>query len=135
MVICFASKNALFHLAATNTVPAGICESLNLMLDQAMAAFIPQPQNEVTGLRFSVPDKGGTHYRATNQKSLLLRLFKSKQGPAPRQQSPQFCNIDNKQAPSQNWQLLVDLLMVVEMALLQVIMRSFPNLMIHEEKL
>lgn len=71
MKISYAIRISVIRLAVTGTMAVEICESLNLMTDQAMDAPIRQPQALVTDLSFAAPDKKIIISTPTNQKSLL----------------------------------------------------------------
>lgn len=57
MRIWYATWSKVIHVAITGIMVAGLCESLNLMVDQDIAASIMQQQIKFNELRFAVPDE------------------------------------------------------------------------------
>lgn len=57
MVTCYAARSPVVHVAVTDTMAAEIRESLNFMMEHAMAAPIWQPRFEGTDLSFATPSK------------------------------------------------------------------------------
>lgn len=70
MIISYDTRSAAIHSAVSGTMVAGICESLNLTLDQATAAPIRQPRTKVTDLSFAAPDEKTTSFTPTNKEKL-----------------------------------------------------------------
>lgn len=66
MVICYATRSPVTHLAVTGDMAAGIRESLNLMVVQATVATIRQPPTDGTYQSFAVPDEEITNFKHTN---------------------------------------------------------------------
>lgn len=103
MVYSYATWSLVPHSAGTSTMAIGICEFLNLIVEQVTAAAIRQTQTEVTNLIFAALDEKITTPTPTIQKSHLLRPLKSKRSPAPGQQDPQVCDLRSKPTLPQDW--------------------------------
>lgn len=109
MVISYSRRSSVIHLAITGTIAAEICKSLNLMVRQATAVSIRKSRTKVTNLRFTALDEVNAYSTYTNQKSFLLRPFKTKRDSAPRQQDPQVDNLENKSASPRDWQSMIEI--------------------------
>lgn len=81
---------------------AEICESLNWIVVQTMAATIRQLQTEVTDLSFVASDGEIPSSAQMSQKSLLSWAVKTKNGPTPRQMDSQVGNFETESTSSQN---------------------------------
>lgn len=122
MVIRYAANCPVFNLGAIGTLATGIRESLNLIVDQAMAAPILQLRTIVTAVSFVALGEEITNSTPTSPESLLSWAVKAYLGPAPRQKDSTVGNLENKPASPQNWQLIVELFLVANEALMKDIM-------------
>lgn len=57
MVSRCGTNSSVIHLASTDTMAAGVCESLCLMVDQFMVATIGQLRIKATDLSFASQDE------------------------------------------------------------------------------
>lgn len=57
IIIRHATKWTGIHFIATDDIDAGLCESLKLAVDQAMAAAKLQPRTKVSNLSFLTLDE------------------------------------------------------------------------------
>lgn len=104
MVIIYATRSAVMHLAITGTTVTRIRESLDLMADQTTDASKRRQRINVTDLGLVAPDEEIVNSTPIDQELLSLKLYKTKLGPASKQQDPQVGKLETKPALPQDWQ-------------------------------
>lgn len=122
MVIIYAIKSPVLDLAITKTEAAEICESVNIVVDQATAATMRQPQTKFTDLSFADTDEEITNSTLSNQKLCLWRCVKTELYPALRQQDAQVEKLENKLVSLKYLQSIVNLFRVEKKILRKKIM-------------
>lgn len=105
----YATSSPAIYSAASGSMVTGICESLDLMLEQTTAATIQQPQRNVTNLSFAATDEEIIYFTSSSPRTLLLQPVKTKRGLAPRQQHVQISKLEHMAALRQDWQSMVEL--------------------------
>lgn len=119
MVISYATRASVAHLADTGVRVTGICDFLKLFVNQATAASIRQLQTKVADLGFAASDENLNNSMFINHESLLSRLIRIKRGPDLRQQDPQASTFECKFALPQDWQSVLDLFLVEHKVLMK----------------
>lgn len=110
--ISCTTRSLVILFAVPGNMGAEICVFLDSIVDQATTVTIRQPRNDITNLSFVTPVEKFRSTTATNQKSLLLKLVRTKNGFAAMQKDRLTSNLGNKLTPSQNWELIMELLTV-----------------------
>lgn len=79
MAITSATNSAVIHLAVTRIMTVRICDTWNVMVDQATAATMTQPRAKATDLSFTAPDGEIIIIKLTFHELLLSRHVKINQ--------------------------------------------------------
>lgn len=122
MVISYTLRSPDITLAVTGNIAAGIREFLSLTVDQARAATIGLPRNEVTELNLTHSDDKMRSSTPTKKTLLLSWSVKAEYCPVPKQQDHLFGKPEINPALTLTWQLLVDLILEDDKALREEIM-------------